>query len=108
ERPLSDAGGFRDLDDRRLVEADVAEHLLGGLEQLRARLEPARRERAAVGALKRARRASHHAISSSSVGPSATTNATPHSPQRSCGTPTTAASCTCGCSWSTASTSAGY
>src|SRR5581483_11726190 len=64
-------------------------------------------KRTAAGTLKRASRAVHHATSSSSSTPSATTKATPTSPQRSCGTPTTAASTTRGCSCSTASTSAG-
>src|SRR5581483_1642341 len=65
-------------------------------------------KRTEAGTLKRASRSVHQATSSSSVTSSATTNAAPTSPQRSCGTPTTAASRTCGCSCSTASTSAGY
>src|SRR5205085_11521838 len=59
------------------------------------------------GTLYRASRPRHHSINSSSATPSATTNAAPTSPQRSSGTPTTAASPTCGCSCSAASTSAG-
>src|SRR6266516_981774 len=64
-------------------------------------------KRTDFGTLKRASRARHHSSSSSSLTPSATTNATPTSPHCASATPTTAASTTCGCSWRTASTSAG-
>src|SRR4051812_7466823 len=140
ERPLRDPGRLGDLDDRRVVEAELREDLLRRVEQPAAGLEPLRLERAAVrsgqrhastrsssfstlfmpergsastnrtsfGTLKRASRARQWATRSSSVaGSRRTTNARQTSPQRSSAFPTTAASTTAGCSWRTASTSAG-
>src|SRR5439155_825507 len=43
-----DAGGLGDLDDRRIVEAELAEDALGGVEQAPARVEAPLRERPPV------------------------------------------------------------
>src|SRR5690348_2654206 len=45
ERPLPDAGRLGDLDDRRVVVAELAEDALRRLEQPVARLETTRRQR---------------------------------------------------------------
>src|SRR5581483_1296948 len=50
ERALPDPGRLRDLHDRRLVVAELAEDVLGRLDQLLSRPLAARRERAPVGA----------------------------------------------------------
>src|SRR5204863_8503876 len=49
EGALRDARRLGDLDHRRLVVAELAEHLLGGVEQPAPRIQPAPRERPAGG-----------------------------------------------------------
>jgi len=48
ERPRCDAGNIGKLDDRRIVVAELPEHLLGGVEQPAPRVEAALGERTAV------------------------------------------------------------